>query len=93
MTLEDSTTYQEILQKGLSQGISQGITQGISQGITQGLSQGERQLLLLLGGQKFGAPSATVRSAINAITDPATLERLAPRLSIAGSWDDLLDGN
>ena len=85
MTLEDSTTYQEILQKGVSQGLSQGISQGVS--------LGERQLILLLGGQKFGAPSPSVRSAINAISDPAILERLALRLGIAGGWDDLVGGN
>jgi hypothetical protein len=76
MLLEDSTTYQEILEKGLS----------------KGRSQGERNLLLHLGTKKFGPPSAAIAAALQAIAEPARIEQLAERLLDAVDWEDLMRG-
>jgi hypothetical protein len=78
MLLEESTTYQWILEKGKNQGL------------TQGLSQGERNLLLLVGTKKFGPPSPSVRAEIEAIAEPARLERLGERILDAVDWNDLM---
>lgn len=41
--IEESSTYQMILEKGIEKGIVQGIEKGIEQGIQQGLEQGREQ--------------------------------------------------
>jgi hypothetical protein len=97
MLMEESTTYQEILKKGVSQGISQGISQGLSQGISQGisqglrqgLSQGERTVLLRVGTKRFGEPSEAIYTKLQGISDPARLESLAERLLDVHSWEEL----
>jgi hypothetical protein len=38
--LEDSWSYQEIVQKGLDQGLQKGFDQGLQKGLDQGLQQG-----------------------------------------------------
>ncbi len=98
MTLEDSTTYQHILQKGVAQGLSQGLSEGLSQGLSQGLTQGfaqgrletMRALILRLGTKRFGQPSATISATILGITDASRLEWLAVRVLDANDWDELL---
>ncbi|WP_020472541.1 RpnC/YadD family protein [Zavarzinella formosa] len=82
MLMEDSTTYQEILGKGL--------TQGFSQGRTVGLREAQHHLLLRLGTKRFGSPNQTTLAALEAVTDSDRLERLADRLLEAVSWDDLI---
>jgi predicted transposase YdaD len=78
MTLEDSTTYQWILQKG------------VAQGLTQGAEQEARRLLLLQGRKRFGAASASAEAVLQGIADAARLERMAERIFDATGWDDLL---
>ena len=75
--MEDSTTYQEILEKGM----------------TQGLSQGQRAVLLRQGTKRFGPPPASIATALQAITDPTQLEHLEERILDAVDWDDLLKIN
>ncbi|WP_020472811.1 RpnC/YadD family protein [Zavarzinella formosa] len=84
MLLEESTTYQEILGKGLSQGLSQGRTQGVR--------EGQHNLLMLQGTKRFGQPDETIIRALHAIEDPARLARLGERILEAADWDDLLRG-
>ncbi len=74
MLMEESTTYQEIIEKGEARGIP----------------KGERTMLFRLGARRFGPPSPAISAAMNAITDPARLESLADRIFDATSWDDLL---
>jgi hypothetical protein len=74
MTLEDSTTYQLILNKGLR----------------QGEARGEQDVVLLVGGQRFGKATPEVEAAVRAITDRVRLERVAARLLSATDWNDLL---
>ena len=94
MTLEDSATYQWILNKGLAQGVAQGVAQGIAQGVAQGIAQGviegARRTLLVVSRKRFGAIPPAAESAIAAITDPARLDRMAERASEATGLDDLL---
>ena len=74
MLMEDSTTYQEILEKGVS----------------RGLSQGQHHLLLRQGTKRFGSPSPETVATLQRITDAAQLEQLAERILDATGWDDLL---
>jgi hypothetical protein len=78
MLLEDSSTYQQILNKGVAQGVAQGAVE-------------EAQRMLLIQGQmRFGhAPEATA-TALQRITDRPRLERIAGRIFDATGWDDLL---
>ena len=78
MTLEDSTTYQLILNKGLKQGVAQGA-----------LEEG-RRILLRQGAKRFGAASAEQTAAVQAISDRERLERMAERVIDAIDWNDLL---
>ena len=76
MLLEDSTTYREILEKGVS----------------QGFAQGEKKLLLQIASKRFGPPSTVVMTAFQDISDRTRLERMSERLLDAKDWDDLLAG-
>lgn len=80
--MEESSTYQAILEKG--------IAKGIVTGIDRGKAEGERTVLVRLGTKKFGAPDAETRTALQAITDPRRLEELAERILVASSWEELL---
>ena len=74
--MEDSVTYQEIIEKG----------------VARGRAEGERAVLLRQGTRKFGPADERARRAIEALADPHELEALAERLLDATSWDDLLSG-
>ena len=81
MTLEDSTTYQWIVQKGLQE--------GRQKGMQEGRSTEAQNLVLRQGTNKFGA-NATAEPRLRAIADIDHLERIADRVLDATSWDDLL---
>ena len=74
MTLEDSTTYQLILNRGL----------------TTGRIEEARSVVFRFGGKKFGAAPPTIEAAVNGINDRDRLARIADRISEATDWDDLL---
>jgi predicted transposase YdaD len=78
MTLEDSDTYQWILE------------QGEAKGLAKGKVQSSCHHVLVLGEKRFGPPPAPIAQAIQAITDLDRLERLFNRAFDATSWDDLL---
>ena len=80
MLLEDSTTYQEILQKGLNQGRSEGLTNG------------RKATLIRQGNRKFGKPSAEILERLNSVYSPASLDHLADRIFETSSWEDFLAG-
>ena len=90
MLMEDSTTYQEILGKGLSQGLSQGLIRGRDQGLAEGKMEAKRELLLRLGAKKFGPPMPTVAERIREISDSNRLTLLLEKVLDVVSWDDLL---
>ena len=76
--MRESVTYMEILEEG------------IEQGIEQGRADEARRLLLLFGGARFGPPDDAVRRFLDETTDPEALERLAERMLMASSWQELL---
>lgn len=94
MTLEDSTTYQLILNKGFKQGEVQGEARGEARGRSEGRVEGRvaeaQSLVLRIGTRRFGTPAAETESMLRALTDPDRLERIADRLLDASGWDDLL---
>jgi predicted transposase YdaD len=73
-TLRESSTYQAILEEGRAEGRVEGL----------------RSLLLELGTQRFGQPSAAVETELTALHDAAAIARIGQRLLGATSWDDLL---
>ena len=77
MLMEESTTYQGILEEGES----------------RGLSRGQKATILRIGTKRFGPPSAVAAAALQATPDTARLESLADGILDAAGWDDLLAGD
>ncbi len=94
MTLEDSTTYQHILNKGIIQGRTEGRAEGQTEGQAKGITIGQKQeaqrLVLRLGVKRFGPSPTNAEAVILAISDHDRLERMAERAIDATGWDDLL---
>jgi hypothetical protein len=82
MTLEDSTTYQWILQKGEAKGQAQGEARGRLAEV--------RGMVARLGARRFGPPPAVAQATLDAIADRERLERIAEHILDAAGWDDLL---
>lgn len=82
LDMEESMTYQAILTKGEAKGIAEGWKQGALEQL--------RKTLLLLGGDRFGAPSARAAAAVEAIEDIDRLQELAVRVLHATGWEELL---
>jgi hypothetical protein len=74
MTLEESDTYQWILEQGEAKGKALTL----------------RRNVLVLGEKRFGPPPATITQAVQAMTDHDRLDRIISRVFDATSWDDLL---
>jgi predicted transposase YdaD len=72
--MEDSVTYQAILQRGETRGRLAEI----------------RKVLLRQGSKRFGPPDASTQAALESITDLEQLERLSERLLEVESWQELL---
>jgi predicted transposase YdaD len=81
--MEESVTYQAIIEKG--------VAKGEAIGLTKGSLQEAKRFLLLLGRDRFGEPDPQVLAALEAITDVQRLEQLGVRLSKVASWHDLLE--
>lgn len=92
MLMEESTTYQWILDKGRDQGLSQGLSEGLSQGLSRGRRDEARSTVVRLGTKRFGAPPESAVAALQRIDDLAELERLTDRVLDAVNWEDLLKG-
>lgn len=80
--MEESSTYQAILQKGRFQ--------GKLEGKAEGKAEGERELLIRQGTRKFGPPDGRTLSVLKGIADPDRLGSLAERLLDTRNWDELL---
>ena len=74
ISMKESVTYQAILEEGK----------------IEGEIKEARRILLLLGRQQFGEPSAKVHAALEALTDVNRLEELTVHLKDAASWQELL---
>jgi len=78
MNMEESVTYQAIVQKGRAEGR------------VEGAAEEARKLILRLGKERFqAAPSASVRSRLQGIVGLTELESMAERLMHCRSWADL----
>jgi predicted transposase YdaD len=80
--MEESVTYQEIVEKGLAR--------GRVEGRAEGSLEEARQFLLRLGRKRFGPPDAAMLDALGAIAEVARLEELGERLLDTGSWQELV---
>ena len=58
--------------------------------VEEGEIKASQEVLLKLGGKRFGAASETITLAIRSITDLDRLEALIDRLLDASSWQQLL---
>ncbi len=85
IAMEESVTYQAILEEGEAR--------GEAKGKAAGRAEEARKILLLQGRSRFGAPSADEAGALDAVTDVRKLEELSVRLLQAASWQDLLGPN
>jgi predicted transposase YdaD len=90
MTLEDSTTYQDILSKGLTRGRAEGIAEGKAEGRVEGKAELAKKILIQFGRKWFGSASPDAEAAIFAISNLDQLERMVQRLDEASGWEDLL---
>lgn len=83
MQMEESSTYQLLIRRGMERGVEQGIETGRS-----------REALLFLmrqGKKKFGKePTQKQRAALVAITDVERLEALGEKLLDVSTWGELL---
>jgi hypothetical protein len=77
--MEESVTYQAIIEKG------------VAIGEAKGEAKGERRTLLLVGKKRFGPPPPEVVAALEAINDPERLDQLSLRLLDVTSWQELLN--
>jgi predicted transposase YdaD len=82
LTMEESSTYQAILQEGR--------TRGITQGKIEGQIEEARKILLLQGRNRFGEASPEAEAAVQALTDVQKLEELIVRVLETSSWQELL---
>lgn len=84
MQMEESSTYQAILQRGVQQGLRMAHQEALTEA---------RKVLVRAGEPKLGSPNASVLAALDAIQDVTRVEILAGRIFSASSWDDLLKSN
>ncbi len=78
MTLEDSSTYQLIFQKGMDKGRAEAKVNGAV------------AVLLRQGRRRFSIAPPDVEQRLKAVNDVDRLERMADRMFDAADWDDLL---
>ncbi len=88
--MEESVTYQAIIQRGLQDRLERGLHQGIQQGVQQGAISEAQRLLLIAGQAKLGPPSTAVKAAVGAINDTGRIESLVARIYTTSTWDELL---
>jgi hypothetical protein len=81
MNMKESTTYQAILEEGKAEGIA------------KGKAEEARKMLLLLGRDRFGEPSAKIAALLDALTDLGQLEALGLRLLHVKTWEELFGMN
>lgn len=82
LEMEESATYQAILEKGKEE--------GIREGIREGSLRHAQEILIELGTSALGSPSDAVRERIESMTDLAQLNGLILRAPKAASWEELL---
>ncbi len=86
--MEASTTYQEIIEKGMERGMANGMEKGLEKGrLTEA-----RELLFRQGRKRLGNPTPRVEAGLNAITNVHHLEDLVDRLLDGNgkTWEELV---
>ena len=73
--MQESVTYQDILQRGLQQGVQQGMHQGMQ----QGMQQGKSEMVLRLLTHRFGPLEAAVKARVTQLEAPQ-LDQLSEAL-------------
>lgn len=90
--MQESVTYQTILQRGVAQGIEQGVLQGLAQGLEQGLEQGSKleaqKLVLGLLERRFPKLPVSLKKRVEELSLTG-LEALGLSLLDFTSKDDL----
>ena len=76
--MEESTTYQWIVQ------------QGREQGRVEGELAGRRDTILVVGTHRFGSPDELTRAELQAVNEVPRLKRLLERIMHVSSWQELL---
>jgi predicted transposase YdaD len=76
--MEESVMYQAILSRGEAKGKAKGVVEG------------EQKILLFLGTKRLGEPSPEIVKKVEAITEEATVWKLADRIFDVSTWDELL---
>jgi predicted transposase YdaD len=77
--IEESSVYQDILQKGEALGEAKGRVEAA------------RNILLRMGRKKFGPPPELLAADLASIDDPDRLTDLAHRIFDVSSWTELLE--
>ena len=76
--MEDSVTYQAILERGEARGK------------LQGRADEARRIITQIGSKRFGPPDAQTQARLDAFVSPEALETLAGRLLDVETWGELL---
>jgi predicted transposase YdaD len=84
--MQESSTYQAIIEEGEKRGEKRGKLAGRK----EGLLNGKRESLLILGRKQLGRPSEAVRDTIEKIASVKQLDNLLLRVLDAENWDELL---
>lgn len=83
--IEESSTYQDILQKG----VRKGRRQGRAEGKAEGKADGFRDTILRLGTRKLGRPTKAIQTKLAAIDDLERLGALFDHVLDVTNWDEL----
>ena len=83
MGIEESSVYQDLLQRGEAR--------GLVKGAVKGALDEARKLVLKLGKKRFGLPNDQVKTALKGMVDVADIERLHDKLLDVKNWEELLD--
>jgi predicted transposase YdaD len=76
--MEESVTYQAIIEKGFEKGERLGLEKGL------------KSALLIVGRRRFGEPGQKVQAALDQLHDGAALEQLLDQAESATSWHALV---
>ena len=84
--MEDSITYQFIIEKGMAKGVAKGKAEGKAEGEVNEA----RKMIVRIGTKRFGNPSTLVTRQLSAIDSVEKLEQLSDRLFEVETWDEFL---
>jgi predicted transposase YdaD len=80
--MQDSSTYQYILNEGRQA--------GLQEGLALGRVEEAQRVLLRLGSRSWGPPDEGTEAAVRAVRDLERLERLLDQVMTANGWQELL---